>query len=65
LHSPSANISAKSNKLYDDKKYAEGEVAYRKAIDKTPNRMKQRSDVGNSLYKQGKASGSLQHNLEI
>jgi len=42
------------NKLYDNKKYADGELAYRKAIDKKPNSFEAAFNVGNSLYKQGK-----------
>ena len=42
------------NKLYDDKKYADGELAYRKALDKKPNSYEATFNVGNSLYKQGK-----------
>lgn len=42
------------NTLYDDKKYADGEIAYRKALDKKPGSYDAAFNVGTSLYKQGK-----------
>jgi Ca-activated chloride channel homolog len=42
------------NTLYDNKKYAEGEIAYRKALDKKKSSYDATFNVGTSLYKQGK-----------
>ena len=43
------------NTLYSDKKYAEGEIAYRKALDKKHGSSYDASfNIGTSLYKQGK-----------
>jgi tetratricopeptide (TPR) repeat protein len=42
------------NALYDDKKYAEGEIAYRKALDKKQGSYDAAFNVGTTLYKQGK-----------
>jgi len=42
------------NSSYDNKKYAEGEIAYRKALDKNSKSYEAAFNVGNALYKQGK-----------
>ncbi len=42
------------NKLYDEKKYTDAELSYRKALDKKPNSFESSFNIGNSLYKEGK-----------
>lgn len=42
------------NKLYDEKKYSDAELSYRKALDKKANSFESSFNIGNSLYKEGK-----------
>lgn len=42
------------NKLYDEKKYTDAELSYRKALDKKANSFESSFNIGNSLYKEGK-----------
>lgn len=42
------------NQLYEDKKYADAELSYRKALDKKSNSFESAFNIGNSLYKEGK-----------
>ena len=42
------------NKLYEDEKYTEAEIAYRKSLEVNPRSTEGTFNLGNSLYKQGK-----------
>jgi Ca-activated chloride channel homolog len=42
------------NRLYENKKYTDAEVSYRKALDKKNNSLEAGFNIGNTLYKQGK-----------
>ncbi|SEF53531.1 MULTISPECIES: tetratricopeptide repeat protein [Parabacteroides] len=42
------------NKLYQNEKYTEAEIAYRKSLDVNPRSVEGTYDLGNSLYKQKK-----------
>lgn len=42
------------NRQYDNSKYSESEISYRKAMDKNPKSFEAGFNIGNSLYKQGK-----------
>lgn len=45
-------IIRKGNHLYEDGKFKDAEISYRKAIDKKPESVKGTYNLGNSLYKQ-------------
>jgi Ca-activated chloride channel homolog len=47
-------IIRSGNKLYENKKYTEAEIAYRKAIDKKGNSIEAGFNIGDALYMQGK-----------
>lgn len=42
----------RGNNLYEDGKYKDAEISYRKAIEKSPSSVKGSFNLGNSLYKQ-------------
>jgi hypothetical protein len=42
------------NKLYNEKKYSDAELSYRKALDKKADSFESAFNIGNSLYKEGK-----------
>lgn len=44
----------KGNAFYNNKKYNDAEVEYRKAITKSTNQFKSKFNLGDALYKQGK-----------
>ncbi len=45
-------VVRKGNSLYQDGKYKDAEIAYRKALEKEPRSVKGSYNLGNSLYKQ-------------
>ena len=42
------------NKAYEDGKYTEAEIEYRKGLSKNSNSFESNFNIGNALYKQGK-----------
>ncbi len=54
MHNRNENLSGKVTELYNNSKYSESEISYRKAIDKNPNSFEAAYNIGNSLYKEGK-----------
>ena len=47
------------NGLYEDRKYVDAEVKYRKSIEQEPSLVQGHFNLGNSLYKQGKYDESI------
>lgn len=47
------------NDLYEEKKFGDAEVSYRKALEKEPASVEGHFNLGNALYKQGKTDESL------
>jgi tetratricopeptide (TPR) repeat protein len=47
------------NDLYEEKKFSDAEVNYRKAVEKEPASVEGHFNLGNSLHKQGKTEESL------
>lgn len=51
--------------LYNQKKYSEAELNFRKAIEKNPNSVPSKFNLGNSYYKQEKFDESLKNYQEL
>ncbi|MFM9026620.1 MAG: tetratricopeptide repeat protein, partial [Bacteroidota bacterium] len=49
-----AEITRQGNKLYNEKKYNEAEIKYRKTLEAEKNDVTARYNLGNSIYKQEK-----------
>jgi Ca-activated chloride channel homolog len=48
------NLVRQGNRLYENKKYSDAEVAYKKALEKQSNSISASYNLGNALYKQEK-----------
>ena len=48
------------NKAYEDGKYTEAEIEYRKGLSKNSNSFESNFNIGNALYKQGKYKEAIE-----
>ena len=48
----SRSLLRRGNSFYEDKKYKEAEINYRKAVEKDTSSVRAQYNLGNSLYKQ-------------
>ncbi len=55
------SIIKDGNKAYDEKRYIDAEVAYKKALEKNPNSNVAQYNLGNTHYKQQRYNEALQH----
>jgi len=53
------NLVRQGNRLYDNKKYSDAEVAYKKALEKQSNSISASYNLGNALYKQEKMQDAV------
>jgi tetratricopeptide (TPR) repeat protein len=53
------------NRQYEDKKYQEAEIQYRKALEKSPGSVAAGYNLGNSLYKQKQFDAAAQRYAEL
>lgn len=58
----SGNVRA-GNKLYNNKKYTEAEIEYRKGLEVNKNSFEATFNLGNALYKQGKMDEAMEQYL--
>jgi len=55
----------RGNRQYEDKKYQEAEIQYRKALEKSPGSIASDYNLGNSLYKQKQFDAAAQRYKEL
>ena len=55
----------RGNRQYEDKKYQEAEIQYRKALEKSPGSVAADYNLGNSLYKQKQFDAAAQRYKEL
>jgi Ca-activated chloride channel homolog len=55
----------RGNRQYDDKKYQEAEIQYRKALEKSPGSAAADYNLGNSLYRQKQFDAAAQRYKEL
>jgi Ca-activated chloride channel homolog len=55
----------RGNRQYDDKKYQEAEIQYRKALEKSPGSIAADLNLGNSLYRQKQFDAAAQRYKEL
>lgn len=55
----------RGNRQYEDKKYQEAEIQYRKALEKSPGSIAADYNLGNSLYKQKQFDAAAQRYKEL
>jgi Ca-activated chloride channel family protein len=55
----------RGNRQYEDKKYQEAEIQYRKALEKSPGSVAADYNLGNSLYKQKQFDAAAQRFKEL
>jgi|WetSurMetagenome_2_1015567.scaffolds.fasta_scaffold393823_1 Ca-activated chloride channel homolog len=55
----------RGNRQYEDKKYQEAEIQYRKALEKSPGSIAAGYNLGNSLYKQKQFDAAAQRYKEL
>jgi Ca-activated chloride channel homolog len=55
----------RGNRQYEDKKYQEAEIQYRKALEKSPGSVEADYNLGNSLYRQKQFDAAAQRYKEL